>query len=71
MTLNHVTVNCACGAVIGSHYCTLVFPPTDPQAPTYTLDAIERALRPAMGGAVPHWVWDDFIARLGTIPADR
>ena len=62
MTLNHVTVNCACGAHLASHWCPLVW--TDPPAPTYTLDDVYTALSRALGGDLPLWVWDDVRGRL-------
>jgi len=64
MTINHVTVRCACGAVIGSHWCPCIFPATEAPVPAYTLDAIEPALRTALGGAVPQWMWDVLTACL-------
>lgn len=57
MTLNHVTINCACGAHLASHWCPMVWSATP--EPTYTLNQVYTALTDSLGGDLPLWVWDD------------
>ena len=55
--ITEVDVRCTCGAWIGSHHCYQWAPTPEPE-PTYTRGDVERALRVALGGSVPAWLWD-------------
>jgi hypothetical protein len=51
---NTVNVKCACGTLIGSHWCNLSWPE---QEPTYTKSQVMFALEWAMD-LLPDDVWD-------------
>lgn len=67
--LTHITINCACGAVIGSHSCSL--PRNAVPPPTWTEEEIESAMTVAFRGTVPQYIWDDVLETLTKLRNER